>query len=116
MGSFLEDYTNKVHIVKLNEEKGEFEKQCEFDHPYPPTKIIWSPDKSVGADDMLATTGDYLRLWKKKDDSEQFAIKSVLNNVRALLPRPRPLAARTSHKPSSRDPYSKTQIANTARP
>lgn len=53
---------------------------CEIEHPYPCTKILWSPEgnKSGGAGggvsnnfggrDLLATTGDYLRLWSVSDD------------------------------------------------
>lgn len=29
----------------------------ELEHPYPPTKIMWSPDKSQNSTDLLATTG-----------------------------------------------------------
>lgn len=45
VGSFLEDYTNKVEIVQLNDETGTFQTKGSFDHPYPPTKIMWVPDK-----------------------------------------------------------------------
>ena len=45
LGSFLEDYTNKVEIVQLNDETGTFQNKGSFDHPYPPTKIMWVPDK-----------------------------------------------------------------------
>lgn len=44
LGSFIEDSLNKVEIIKLNDEKGEFEKCTVFDHEYPPTKIMWVPD------------------------------------------------------------------------
>lgn len=45
LGSFLEDYTNKVEIIQLNDETGTFQTKGSFDHPYPPTKIMWVPDK-----------------------------------------------------------------------
>lgn len=45
LGSFLEDYTNKVEIIQLNEEVGEFQPKTTFDHPYPATKISWNPDR-----------------------------------------------------------------------
>jgi WD repeat-containing protein 68 len=58
---------------------------CEIEHPYPCTKILWSPEgnkqaaaaggavggggaSNLGARDLLATTGDYLRLWSVSDD------------------------------------------------
>ena len=40
--------------------------QCTFNHPYPPTKISFAPSSYRPSDpskDLLATTGDYLRLW-----------------------------------------------------
>ena len=44
LGSFIEDTQNKIEIIKLNEDKGDFERCCVFDHEYPPTKIMWIPD------------------------------------------------------------------------
>lgn len=34
-----------------------FVRTGELEHPYPPTKIMWSPDKSHSSTDLLATTG-----------------------------------------------------------
>lgn len=45
MGSFIEDYTNKIQIIDLDEERGEFVLKATFDHPYPATKIMWIPDQ-----------------------------------------------------------------------
>eukprot|EP00824_Muranothrix_gubernata_P014288 TRINITY_DN29620_c0_g1_i1.p1 TRINITY_DN29620_c0_g1~~TRINITY_DN29620_c0_g1_i1.p1 ORF type:complete len:386 (-),score=79.33 TRINITY_DN29620_c0_g1_i1:72-1070(-) len=78
MGSFLEEYSNKVEIVQLNEETGKFVRQGLFDHPYPTTKIMWAPDKQGSLPDLLATTGDYLRLWQVH--GQQVTMKSLLNN------------------------------------
>mmetsp|Transcript_5658 Transcript_5658/g.13208 ORF Transcript_5658/g.13208 Transcript_5658/m.13208 type:complete len:325 (-) Transcript_5658:421-1395(-) len=69
IGSMIEEYSNKVHVVKLEEEKNELVQQLEFRHPYPTTKIMWSPDVSAGAKDVIATTGDYLRIWDLHDDT-----------------------------------------------
>ena len=44
LGSFIEDTKNKVEIIRLDEEKGDFEHCCFFDHEYPPSKIMWIPD------------------------------------------------------------------------
>jgi WD repeat-containing protein 68 len=44
LGSFVEEYNNKVQIVMLDEESGEFTSRSVFDHPYPTTKIMWIPD------------------------------------------------------------------------
>lgn len=84
LGSFLEDYTNKVNIVRLNEESGEFEETTFFDHPYPATKLMWIPDRYGTLPDYMATTGDYLRLWQVNSDTE-VKLKACFNNVRALV-------------------------------
>ncbi len=44
LGSFIEDTQNKIEIIRLNEEKGDFERCTVFEHEYPPTKISWIPD------------------------------------------------------------------------
>jgi len=82
VGSYVEQYSNTVSIVKKRPPEGgrsggsadsdasaQIYKACEFDHPYPCTKILWSPDtRSGGSRDLLATTGDYLRIWNVADD------------------------------------------------
>ncbi len=71
IGSYVEQYSNAVTIIKKNpasEDLGSLYKAAEFDHPYPCTKIMWSPDLRHGAKDLLATTGDYLRIWSCQDD------------------------------------------------
>lgn len=78
IGSFREDYTNKVDIVQLNPTKGEFERKASFDHPYPPTKILWMPDKTGNKPDLLCTTGDFLRIWRVTDTAVEQ--KALLNN------------------------------------
>ena len=87
IGSFIEEYANKVQIVQrrdVHEQQAEpagggdgasaaaqnsFVRVGEFDHPYPATKILWSPDRGAGKD-LLATTGDYLRVWNVVDAKE----------------------------------------------
>jgi len=44
LGSFVEEYNNKVQIVSLDEDNSEFTAKSTFDHPYPTTKIMWIPD------------------------------------------------------------------------
>ncbi|CAM9684124.1 unnamed protein product, partial [Ectocarpus sp. 13 AM-2016] len=68
-----------VQIVQRTETS--FVRTGELEHPYPPTKIMWSPDKSLNSPDLLATTGDYLRLWSV-DEQEPGGVKlhSLLNN------------------------------------
>lgn len=45
-----------VQIVQRTETS--FVRTGELEHPYPPTKIMWSPDKSQASTDLLATTGE----------------------------------------------------------
>ena len=45
MGSFVEDTANKVEIIMLDEEKGKFIECTQFEHEYPPSKIMWIPDQ-----------------------------------------------------------------------
>lgn len=71
----MEQYSNTVQIVKkrpFDQDSGHSNKifkACEFEHPYPCTKILWSPDtRNLRGRDLLATTGDYLRIWNITDD------------------------------------------------
>lgn len=77
IGSFAEDCDNKVSIIKLNEETGIIESLAEWEHTYPATKIMWIPSENTP--DLLATTGDYLRIWHV--DGSNVTMNSVLNNV-----------------------------------
>lgn len=48
----------------LDEESSEFICRNTFDHPYPTTKLMWIPDTKGVYPDLLATSGDYLRVWR----------------------------------------------------
>lgn len=80
--SFIEEYNNKVSIVQLDEEAGEFIHRGMFDHPYPATKVMWIPDQKGIYPDMLATSGDYLRLWRVGEENGA-RIEVLLNNNRS---------------------------------
>ena len=54
----------QVQLVGLEEESSEFICRNTFDHPYPTTKIMWIPDTKGVYPDLLATSGDYLRIWR----------------------------------------------------
>lgn len=79
LGSFIEEYNNKVQIVSLDEESSEFYAKSTFDHPYPTTKIMWIPDAKGIFPDLLATSGDYLRVWRCNDNETR--LECLLNNV-----------------------------------
>lgn len=69
IGSYVEQYSNSVQVVKKHVDSDNMYKACEFDHPYPCTKILWSPSTSQSnTKDLLATTGDYLRIWSVTED------------------------------------------------
>jgi len=77
IGSFLEEYANKVEVVQYDPEKQKFASRGVVDHPYPTTKIMWNPSAAGG--DMFATTGDYLRLWNCSEPGAPKMV-SLLNN------------------------------------
>ena len=80
LGSFVEEYSNKVEIITLDEQRRGFpaEPTHRFDHPYPCTKIMFVPDAEGTSEDLLATSGDYLRVWRIGDDGVH--LRSLLNN------------------------------------
>ena len=55
-------------------------KKGSFDHPYPTTKIMFIPDRTACKKDLLATTGDYLRIWDIPEDGGDPTMKVLLNN------------------------------------
>jgi len=73
VSSLMEDHpVNKIQLLKLSlgENPGEivqFKPLTDFDHLYPPSKIMWSPPTIAttlhGGADLMATSGDALRLW-----------------------------------------------------
>ncbi|CDS43003.1 WD repeat containing protein 68 [Echinococcus multilocularis] len=78
VGSFIEEYNNKIQIITLDEEQGEFVAQPAFNHYYPATKIMWMPDPKGNCPDLLATSGDYLRIWKVSENPTK--LECTLNN------------------------------------
>mmetsp|Transcript_2912 Transcript_2912/g.3069 ORF Transcript_2912/g.3069 Transcript_2912/m.3069 type:complete len:356 (-) Transcript_2912:204-1271(-) len=99
VASCKEEYSNKVEILRLHRQNdspgGErekeresdrvspFEKLCEFEHPYPATKVMWCPPREYAHQkDLLATTGDYLRLWELDPVTNAVEMKTILNNNR----------------------------------
>ena len=101
IGSFEEEYSNSVRIIQLDEETHQFVDNGGFEHPYPTTKIMWIPDQNGTRRDLLATTGDYLRLWNV-NDNKSVRLECLLNNVRARTARPvrAPAPARPESAPS----------------
>lgn len=85
IASLLEQYPNRVEIVQLDDSKGEIrsDPSLSFEHPYPPTKTIFIPDKDCQRPDLLATSSDFLRVWHMnsgdEDGDARVELKSLLN-------------------------------------
>ncbi|KAL1352508.1 hypothetical protein HN51_016504 [Arachis hypogaea] len=84
IASLLEQYPNKVEIVQLDDSTGEIRSDpaLSFEHPYPPTKAIFIPDKDCSRPDLLATSSDFLRVWRLPDstNSDDAATTTANNN------------------------------------
>ncbi|KAJ1703001.1 hypothetical protein LUZ63_002780 [Rhynchospora breviuscula] len=89
LGSFLEEYNNRVDFVTFDEESTVFrpEPALSFDHPYPATKLMFHPRPIPGsASSLIASSGDFLRLWQVNHDGDgagKSELRSVLNNSKS---------------------------------
>ncbi|KAL0013901.1 hypothetical protein SO802_000970 [Lithocarpus litseifolius] len=79
IASLLKQIPNRVEIVQLDDSNSEIQSDLNlsFEHPYPPTKTIFIPDKECTKPDLLATSSDFLRIWRISDDRVE--LKSLLN-------------------------------------
>ncbi|CAA3026415.1 DDB1- and CUL4-associated factor 7 [Olea europaea subsp. europaea] len=66
LSSFIEEYKNFVQVVQLarDDPDQEVESVLTFEHPYPATKVQWIPQQSDNSLQLIATSADYLRLWR----------------------------------------------------
>ncbi|CAJ1884758.1 unnamed protein product [Sphenostylis stenocarpa] len=83
IGSYLEDYTNKVELVHFNYDTFNFttDPRLVFDHPYAPTNIMFFPSENDTSPDLIATSGDNLRLWEIHEDHIQLKSPLIGNKV-----------------------------------
>lgn len=81
LASFREEASNYVEIIQLDEERGQFvtDTSLTFRHDYPPTKLAFIPDKEGTRPDLLATTGEFLRIWRI-NEGEGVQLERLLNN------------------------------------
>ena len=95
IASYKEDYVNTVQLVQLKhgnshqDWRKSFRVTSEFEHPYPPTKLMWGPPSGTAAslagagsgsnNSLIATTGDFLRIWSVNGETDQVSLKSVMN-------------------------------------
>ncbi|CAL9758242.1 unnamed protein product [Musa acuminata subsp. burmannicoides] len=80
LGSFIEEYGNRVDVVSFDEDALSFraEPAVSFDHPYPSTKLMFHPHPNSP---LLASASDCLRLWLLGPDGAK--IRSVLDNSKS---------------------------------
>ncbi|KIX97873.1 uncharacterized protein Z520_06651 [Fonsecaea multimorphosa CBS 102226] len=98
LGSYLEDNHNYIQILDTQRsqidpdnphgERGlEFIKTAEATHAYPVTRILWEPPSSnKQTTDLLATSGDHLRLWSLPNDQHSYASNSVTRSATNKTP------------------------------
>lgn len=86
IGSFLDHSNNKVQIIQMSDDSTHLKKVAEFNHPFPPTKLMWYPDrlgKNGHNNDFIASSGDYLRLWEVNATGGGATLRALLNNKSA---------------------------------
>lgn len=65
----------------------EFVKTAEATHAYPVTRILWEPPSSnKQTTDLLATSGDHLRLWSLPNDQHGFQSNSINRSANTKSP------------------------------
>ncbi|CAD8153147.1 unnamed protein product [Paramecium pentaurelia] len=79
--SMIEDIQNEVFILQLDKEQETFCKKAKFNHRYAPTKVLWIPDIQGKYPDLLATSGENLKIWEYDDQNSQVKIKWDLKNT-----------------------------------
>ncbi|KAJ2472448.1 hypothetical protein GGI02_001579 [Coemansia sp. RSA 2322] len=91
LSSFLEEPTNKVQVIQLSPhhdpqhmpERPDFGVVGEVNVDYPLTKLLWHPPSNGYAQpDLLAGTGDSLRLWECEQTSESAELGLTKTNMR----------------------------------
>ena len=85
IASLLEQFPNRVEIVQLDDSNGEnrSDPNLSFEHSYSPTKTIFIPDKECTKPDHLATSSDFLRVWRISDD--RVKLKTSLTEQRIAI-------------------------------
>lgn len=72
---------DKPTLLVVDDERGVLtsDPNLTFKHEYPPTKLMFIPDKEGTRPDLLATTGEFLHIWRVNDDNVRLEL--LLNNV-----------------------------------
>ncbi|KHN95440.1 WD domain containing protein [Metarhizium album ARSEF 1941] len=97
VGSYLEDGHNFIQILDSQVASAaqdvytldtssyslEFTKVAEATHSYPVTRLLWEPPSSQKqSTDLLATSGDHLRLWSLPSETQTTSSNTVTRGVR----------------------------------
>lgn len=87
VASFTENYQNQIAVIGLQDERvlveddfadyPDFVTLCEVHHGYPATSLQWQPasaqnhswSQKSASTELLATTGDALRIWEYNGDA-----------------------------------------------
>ncbi|XP_073130632.1 protein TRANSPARENT TESTA GLABRA 1-like [Henckelia pumila] len=83
VGSFVEERNNRVDILSFDDEINSMKSipSLSVPHPYPPTKLMFHPSPAAAAAaNLLASSGDHLRLWEIQAASIE--PKSTLSNTK----------------------------------
>ncbi|RDA89552.1 hypothetical protein CP533_2568 [Ophiocordyceps camponoti-saundersi (nom. inval.)] len=114
VGSYLEDGHNFIQIIDsqviptpqesytpgASKYCLEFTKVAEATHSYPVTRLLWEPPSSQKqSTDLLATSGDHLRLWSLPSESPANPSSSITRGARdAAIHKLTPLALLSNSK------------------
>jgi WD repeat-containing protein 68 len=74
-------------VVQLNKETKRLEKKFQFQHQYPPTKIMWIPEPAGNTPDLMVTSGEILRVWSI-ENNEKAELKCKLTGNKKELTAP----------------------------
>lgn len=88
LGSFIEEEENKVKVIQQNEERGIFQQKFEFDHRFPPSKIMWIPDSEDNHPDILVTSAESLKVWNITNNQTAELSSSLSNTQQTELSAP----------------------------
>ena len=108
LGSYMEDNHNYIQVLDASlsqtpDESGErgleFVKTAEATHAYPVTRILWEPPSSnKQTTDLLATSGDHLRLWSLPADPTASYTNTLSQKSTQPLQKLSPLALLSNSK------------------
>ncbi|KAI5803896.1 WD40-repeat-containing domain protein [Geopyxis carbonaria] len=111
VGSYSEDSHNYIQVLDTRPAQPdpqqpnappalEFTKLAEAQHTYPITRVLWEPPSSKPVTDLLATSGDHLRLWSLPSPSTSASPSNSITsrNYQAPISKLTPLALLSNSK------------------